>query len=299
MSDVQDTSHADSPHEGPIKTPKQVIAAVAAGFLIPIAIIVLLAVYVSSGQRTGAGSDGAAADEALARRIAPVGHVEVRDESAPKALKTGEQVFQAQCVACHGTGVAGAPKLGDAAAWAPRIKSGLEALLQSSLKGKGAMPPQGGGDHSDVEIARAVVYLANAGGAKFAEPKAPAAAAAAPAAAASPAAPAAPAAAAAKAAPAAAPAPAPQAAAAPAAAAKGGAAPALYARSCQVCHGSGVAGAPKLGDKAAWAPRLAQGIDGLVASSIKGKGAMPPRGGTTASDADIRATVEYMVGAVQ
>ncbi len=162
MSDVQHTSHADSPHEGPIKTPKQVIAAVAAGFLIPIAIIVLLAVYVSSGQRIGAGSDGVAADEALARRIEPVGRVEVRDESAPAALKTGEQVYQAQCVACHGTGVAGAPKFGDAAAWAPRIKSGLEALLTSSLKGKGAMPPRGGTTASDADIRATVEYMVGA-----------------------------------------------------------------------------------------------------------------------------------------
>ena len=178
MSDVQQHSHADSPHEGPIKTPKQVIAAVVAGFLIPIAIIVLLVVYVSSDPRTGAGNDGVAAAEALARRLEPIGRIELRDDSAPKVLKTGEQVYAAQCVACHGSGAAGAPKLADAAAWKPRLGQGLEALLNASLKGKGAMPPQGGGDYSDFEIARAVVHLANAGGGKFAEPKAPAGAAA-------------------------------------------------------------------------------------------------------------------------
>ena len=82
-------------------------------------------------------------------------------------------------------------------------------------------------------------------------------------------------------------------------AAAAAAAPALYAQICVVCHAAGVAGAPKLGDKAAWAPRLAQGIDGLTASVIKGKGAMPPKGGSTASDADIRAVVSYMVGTVK
>ncbi len=71
----------------------------------------------------------------------------------------------------------GSPKLGDKAAWAPRIATGNAALLLSAMKGKNAMPPQGGGDYQDIEIARAVVYLANAGGAKFAEPAAPAAAA--------------------------------------------------------------------------------------------------------------------------
>jgi cytochrome c5 len=73
--------------------------------------------------------------------------------------------------------VAGAPKLADAAAWSPRIKAGYEALLTSALKGKGAMAAQGGGEHSDLEIGRAVVYMANQGGASFAEPKAPEAAA--------------------------------------------------------------------------------------------------------------------------
>jgi cytochrome c5 len=78
-----------------------------------------------------------------------------------------------------------------------------------------------------------------------------------------------------------------------------GAVPALYTQICQTCHAAGVAGAPKIGDKAAWAPRLAQGVDGLTASVIKGKGAMPPKGGSTGSDADIKAVVAYMVGSVK
>jgi cytochrome c5 len=69
---------------------------------------------------------------------------------------------------------------------------------------------------------------------------------------------------------------------------------------CSACHVAGVANAPKLGDKAAWAPRLAAGVDGLTASVIKGKGAMPPKGGAaTASDADIKAAVSYMVASVK
>ena len=75
-----------------------------------------------------------------------------------------------------------------------------------------------------------------------------------------------------------------------------GATPALYTQACTVCHAQGVAGAPKIGDKAAWAPRLAQGVDGLVASVVKGKNAMPPRGGTTATDAEIKTVVSWMVG---
>jgi cytochrome c5 len=173
MSDPQEH---DAPHEGPIKTPQQLIWTVVASFVVPIAIIVLLVSYVSSGDKGGAGSM-AMSEEAIAQRIQPVGMVMLKDASAVVAVRTGEQVYAAQCTACHAAGLAGAPKSGDEAAWAPRIKTGYEALLNSVLKGKGAMAAQGGGEFSDYEIGRAVVYLANKGGAKFDEPKAPAAAA--------------------------------------------------------------------------------------------------------------------------
>ncbi len=116
-------------------------------------------------------------EQAVAQRIQPVGVVMLKDASAVVALRTGEQVYAAQCTACHAAGLAGAPKFGDEAAWAPRIKTGYEALLNSALKGKGAMAAQGGGEFSDFEIGRAVVFMANKAGAKFDEPKAPAAAA--------------------------------------------------------------------------------------------------------------------------
>ena len=64
-----------------------------------------------------------------------------------------------------------------------------------------------------------------------------------------------------------------------------------------MCHTAGVAGAPKLTDKGAWAPRIAQGKDALYSSSLKGKGAMPAKGGNPSlSDADVKAAVDYMVG---
>ena len=84
-------------------------------------------------------------------------------------------------------------------------------------------------------------------------------------------------------------------------AAAGGAADgaAIYNQACVVCHGAGVAGAPKLGDKADWAPRIAQGNDTLYAHAINGyqgqKGVMPPRGGSNKTDAEVRAAVDYMV----
>lgn len=177
MSGTHDQLHDhEDAHEGPIKTPKQLIWAVGFAFVVPVIVIVMLASYVTADTKPAAGSEALEA-QAVAARIQPVGAIEIKDLSDPAALKTGEQVFQAQCSACHATGVAGAPKLADAAAWAPRIKTGFDALLSSALKGKGAMGAQGGGDHSDFEIARAVVYLANQGGATFDEPKAPAAAA--------------------------------------------------------------------------------------------------------------------------
>ncbi|MFN7666294.1 MAG: c-type cytochrome [Inhella sp.] len=164
-------------HEGPIKTPKQLAWAVLLSIVVPVLTIILLAYAVSSKVKPAAGSEALEA-EAVNQRIRPVAQVEVKDASDVSALKTGEQVFQAQCAACHVSGAAGAPKLGDAAAWGPRIKTGYDALLNSSLKGKGAMGAQGGGDFSDLEIGRAVVYLTNQSGGKFDEPKAPAAPAA-------------------------------------------------------------------------------------------------------------------------
>lgn len=283
--------------EGPIRTPKQLIVAVALAFIVPIAIIVLLVSYVSSASKESPGSD-ALQPEAVARRIMPVATVKVNAVAAVPGAAKGEDVYKGQCAACHDAGTLGAPKLGDAAAWGPRIAQGLETLWDHAMKGKGAMPPQGAGEFNGDEIKRAVVYLANAGGAKFTAPAAAAAASGADAAASAPAA--APAAASVPVA--AVPAPA-LAAATPAPtgnAAAPAAVPALYTANCFACHGSGVMNAPKLGDKAAWAPRLAAGIDELTKHAIKGKGLMPPKGGAVnASDADIKAVVTYMVAQVK
>jgi cytochrome c5 len=182
MSDAQHNEH--QVHEGPIKTPKQLIVTIVASFVIPVVVIIMLTNFVAFDTKSGAGSDGMSA-QAIARRIEPVGKIEIRDVNDPTALKSGEQVYQAQCAACHATGALNAPKFADEASWGPRLKSGYEVLLTSALKGKGSMPPQGGGEHSDLEIGRAVVYLANHAGGSLAEPAAPAAGASAPAAAAS------------------------------------------------------------------------------------------------------------------
>ncbi|MCV2350681.1 c-type cytochrome [Paucibacter sp. Y2R2-4] len=175
QAQAHDHAH-DEAHEGPIKTPKQLAWAVFFALVVPVVVIIMLANYVTSNVKPSAGTEALEA-MAVAARIQPVGSIELKDLNNAAALKTGEQVFQAQCSACHATGAAGAPKVGDQAAWGPRVKTGFEALLNSALKGKGAMGAQGGGDFSDFEISRAVVYMANQGGAKFDEPKAPAAAA--------------------------------------------------------------------------------------------------------------------------
>jgi cytochrome c5 len=161
-------------HETPIKTPKQLITIVVLSFVVPILIIVLLVKYVGASKRTGAGSQAMTA-EAVDARIRPVAGFELIDASAPRALKSGEQVYTAQCAACHAAGVAGAPKTGDAGAWQPRLATGLESLVNSVLKGKGAMPAQTGGAASDFELLRAVVYLGNASGGSLKEPEPPAA----------------------------------------------------------------------------------------------------------------------------
>lgn len=158
-------------HTGLMKTPSQVFWVSAAAFVVPIFTIIGLVTYFSSGKDQSPGETDAA--QKIAARIQKVGTVEIRDANRP--LASGEDVYKAQCSACHATGVSGAPKFGNAGDWAPRIKQGFDTLLHSALKGKNAMPPQGGGNFSDVEIGRAVVYMANAGGGKFAEPQAPAA----------------------------------------------------------------------------------------------------------------------------
>lgn len=166
MSKTSHTPAHEEDHTGPIKTPKQLLMAVLYSFIVPIFIIIGLVYFVTSANKPLAGS--ADLEQSVTARIQKIGGVVIRD--ANREMKTGQQVFVAQCTACHTAGVAGAPKFGDTAAWGPRNKTGFEALLNSALKGKNAMGPQGGGDFDNLEIARAVVYLANAGGGKFAEP---------------------------------------------------------------------------------------------------------------------------------
>ena len=261
-------------HESPIKTPKQLITVVALAFLVPILIIVLLSQFVANIRSVDKDSPAMTPD-AVAKRLKPVSDVAFADAGggAAKEPRSGEEIYKSVCTACHSSGAAGAPKFGDKSDWAPRLKQGQKVLLDMAIKGKGAMPPRGGGSElSDLEVERAVIYMANQAGAKFKESAAPASEKAA--------------------------APAPEKAAAGASAAgKIVDGKQVFDATCVVCHGSGVAGAPKAGDKAAWAPRLKTGMNALYASALKGKGAMPPKGGNNAlADADVKAAVDYLTG---
>lgn len=281
---------AQDEHSSFIKTPKQLIIVIVLAFLIPIIGILLIVELITSRPLVEPGTLN---PEAVAARIQPVGSIEFAGEAkAPAgAARDPEQIVKTVCAACHQTGVANAPKLGDKAAWAKLIKEGQKTLVANAIKGIRGMPPRGGdGSLSDLEVERAVVYMANLAGGNFKEPatKEPAA-------------------------PPQQVAAAPQKEAAKPEAAKPEAAkpdpakpetdkPAagqgkkIYDQTCMVCHATGVANAPKLGDKAAWAPRLQTGMDAMVEVTIKGKGAMPPKGGNAAlSEAELRAAVEYMV----
>jgi cytochrome c5 len=343
-------------HSSLIKTPRQLVITVVLAFVIPITLILLIVKAVTVGIDTSA-SNPVMSDEAIAKRIRPVGEVVLAQGNGGVAMtKSGEEVYKSVCAACHGsgalgapkvgdkaawgklmgkglpgltksaiagvrqmparggnpdlsdtevgrgiaymvnqsggqvkeplpptpkdkpvgrsgeqvvtaacgkchdTGAGGAPKVGDKAAWTPRVSKGLNTMTESAIKGHGGMPARGGmADITDVEVRRAIEYMFNAGGG------APGAATA---------------------------------AGAPAAAAPGKPdGKAVYTAACAACHAAGIAGAPKAGDKAAWAPRLKTGMDALYASSLKGKGAMPAKGGNASlSDADVKAAVDYLSG---
>lgn len=249
------------------------------------------------------------------KNLAPIGTVNAVDKSIVKAARSGEEIYNAVCTSCHGAGVLGAPKIDDKAAWASRVTKGLDGLMKSAINGLNSMPARGGDPSiTDEELTNAIVYMTGKAGhdlssqvkksadsASATDKAAPTADAAATPATDKAAAPAtdktavtAPASETAT--PAAQQTAAPaeqQAAAAPAAAVDG---EKIYKSICFSCHDVGVAGSPKLGDTAAWTPRIATGNDSLYKSALNGKGAMPAKGGNPAlSDAEIKAAVDFMV----
>jgi cytochrome c5 len=169
--------------------------------------------------------------------------------------RSGKEVVESTCKTCHAKGVQGAPKIGDKQAWSKRVARGLSNLTQSALKGIRAMPAHGGdASLTDLEIGRAVVYMVNRSGGRWAEPASLQALAA----------------------------------------ERSG--PQVVREQCAKCHREGKGGAPKIGDRAAWTPRLAAGLDNLVRAAIRGHGGMPARGERAdLTDAEVRNAVLHMI----
>jgi cytochrome c5 len=174
--------------------------------------------------------------------------------NAQRHERSGKEVVDTNCAACHAKGEKGSPRIGDKQAWANRAAQGLTALTEHALKGIRNMPAHGGNPNlSDIEIERAIIYIVNQSGGHWVEPV-------------------------------------------------GGATPAVARQGeqivqaqCAKCHKNGVNGAPKIGDRAAWAPRMKYGLDSLVRSAVHGRGAMPSRGGMAdLSDMEIQGAVLYM-----
>ncbi len=174
---------------------------------------------------------------------------------AAYADRTGKDVVDTVCAACHATGANGAPRIGDRAAWSARAARGLTGLTQSALNGIRKMPAHGGNPNlTDVEIERAITYMVNASGGNWSEPISRAALPA----------------------------------------ERSG--EQVVQAYCVACHEAGLGGAPRVGDRAAWIPRMKQGLDPLTRSAINGHGGMPPRGGVAGlTDKEMRGAVAYML----
>jgi cytochrome c5 len=169
--------------------------------------------------------------------------------------ESGKKVVEAECAACHRTGVNGAPKIGERQAWAKFTPQGLSKLTELALTGIRKMPPHGGNpDLTNTEIERAITYMVNQSGGYWIEPISKSA---------------------------------------PFAQRSG---EQIVRTSCATCHQTGVGGAPKIGDRAAWIPRLKQGFEVVVRSAIKGHGPMPSRGGVAdITDPELRAAIVFMI----
>ena len=329
------------------------------GALVAFTVIIVIAANLIGDDVAELQADDPMRRAAIAERIEPIGKVNVTGgapggpataEAAAATVggqRSGAAVYAAVCMACHSTGVAESPRIGDKAAWAPRLEQGLAKMVETVITGKGAMPPRGGDSSAtDEEIREAVVHMLAETGLEPADQPATAAA------------------------PATEPAAAEQESGTEAAGdgdgiadagegpdaapagneASGGMAAAeqeavsgpdsavpegesagaaevpdtmvakvseavdgdgevgvdlekgqqVYQTACLACHGTGVAGAPKLGDTADWEPRIAQGSETLLTHAINGyqgaKGYMPPKGGfASLSDSDVAAAIAYMV----
>lgn len=174
--------------------------------------------------------------------------------------RKGEEVVTATCVACHGSGKDGAPKIGDKKAWGKLASRGLTNLTQSALVGIRKMPAHGGNaDTSDAEISRAITYMINQSGGNWIEPIRKSTVMA-------------------------------KVVRQPERSGQ-----AIVETQCGKCHQSGENGAPRVGDRDAWIQRLKRGLDDVVISALHGHGPMPARGGLADITVnEIRSAIIYM-----
>lgn len=257
------------------------------------------------GLTTGMAFAQDAQHEAIAERLSPVGELCLQgedcgtaaaassDEGGDSGSVDGESIYGNVCSACHESGAAGAPIRGAEDAWSDRVEKGFATLLDHSINGFNAMPAKGGNPSlSDEDVEAATAYLvepvmevpetggdeAASEGSESEEATADADASEESSGEATE-------------------------TASTDAEAQGSSngdsgldGEALYSSSgCAACHASGAAGAPILGDAEAWGPRLEKGAEELYASAINGIGAMPPKGGSSASDDEVKAAVDYMI----
>lgn len=238
------------------KTLTGIILAVLIG--VPLFVFLLFKLF-TSGTDYDSGSERMT-NEAIAARLQAVGQVKLADGGAPGS-RSGKAIYEAVCFSCHATGAANSPKFSDAGAWASRIAKGFDNLVKTATSGLNGMPARGGApDLTDDEIRRTVTYMANAAGAKFAEPKA---------------------------------------ATTTAAIDPNVKGKEIYQTLCMACHATGAVNSPKFGDKTAWAPRLKDGVDASLARGIKGLNAMPPKGGYSGPDDEFKAAALYMINSAK
>lgn len=169
--------------------------------------------------------------------------------------RSGAEVVDQVCAACHATGRNGAPKIGDKKAWQARAAQGLSSLTQHAIKGIRNMPAHGGSKGvTDFELELAITYMVNHSGGHWATPINKAA---------------------------------------PPVERSG---KEIVEETCIKCHGTGVGGAPRIGDRGAWIHRATYGIEALVRSAIAGHGGMPSRGGVpNLTDNELRRAIVYML----
>ena len=267
------------------KDSTSLILMIAGGAVLALAVFALLSNLGSTVAKNSVDDQAKAEyqQKVFNKVLQPVGTVASVDKSLAPVERSGEQVYNAVCSACHATGLLDSPKTGSDADWAPRAANGLDALVTSAINGKGAMPARGGNPSTtDKEIRSAILFMTTGTNIDWDAPSGDASAS-------KETTPAAPVTTEVKAED------------TPVVAAVNNVNGInTYASNCYVCHDTGAAGSPKLGDAAVWSERLAKGQDALYDSALNGVNTMPARGGNpTLSDEAIKAAVDYMVSTVK